>query len=594
MLIHIKSWILHIKRLIYILTRRQKVLGLVLVGLAIFCAILNTLCVYIFTPVVSAMTDAENYMSSNIAEMIAKITGITDFHKSFLCVCILVAILYFLKEIVLTFQLWYSNRYAFKICRELSELVLDSYMNREYDFFLNYGTTKILRDVQSDTRAVNNMLTCITNLITESLTVVMIVIYMIMSDWHMAILISALGMLCVAIMYKGFKKAVITSGNESRIKSAQNQKVLLESIEGVKEIQVMKKQGYFLANFHKSFLETQKPQMVQAIAVSAPTNVVEGIFVIGIMFYIGIRANIDSNFFESLPVIAAFLVGAVRLLPSMGRISNNMNNITFFLPALESVYNNVSLIRKQDVNKVKTTEDKKINVATEFDNNLVLKNIHWMYEDSEKEVLSGLDLEIKKGQSIGIVGQSGAGKSTLADIILGLHIPKIGQILLDGKNIYDDLLGYSKVIGYVPQSVYLTDSTIRENVAFGVEPQNIDDNRVMEVLKQAQLYNFVMSTDNGLDTIIGERGVKFSGGQRQRLAVARALYREPRILILDEATSALDNETEFALMSEIESLYGKMTLIIIAHRLTTVKNCDVIYEIRNGIAVERDKKELFE
>ena len=224
-----------------------------------------------------------------------------------------------------------------------------------------------------------------------------------------------------------------------------------------------------------------------------------------------------------------------------------------------------------------------------------IRDVVWQYEGTEKKVLKGVNLIIKKGQSVAFIGQSGAGKTTLADIILGLLYPQQGKVLLDGEHdIHQIPTQWSKLIAFVPQTVYLMDDTIRNNVAFGVDEKEIIDEQIWSVLEQAQLKDFVEELPDGLDTLIGERGVRFSGGQRQRIAIARALYTNPDILILDEATSALDNETETAVMEAIERLQGHKTLIIIAHRLTTVKKCDMIYEIKNGVANAVDKRKLFE
>ena len=224
-----------------------------------------------------------------------------------------------------------------------------------------------------------------------------------------------------------------------------------------------------------------------------------------------------------------------------------------------------------------------------------IRDVVWQYEGTEKKVLKGVNLIIKKGQSVAFIGQSGAGKTTLADIILGLLYPQQGKVLLDGEHdIHQIPTQWSKLIAFVPQTVYLMDDTIRNNVAFGVDEKEIVDEQIWSVLEQAQLKDFVEELPDGLDTLIGERGVRFSGGQRQRIAIARALYTNPDILILDEATSALDNETETAVMEAIERLQGHKTLIIIAHRLTTVKKCDMIYEIKNGVANAVDKRKLFE
>ena len=230
--------------------------------------------------------------------------------------------------------------------------------------------------------------------------------------------------------------------------------------------------------------------------------------------------------------------------------------------------------------------------AAAFHSEICLENVSWKYPNADGRVIDGLNMVILKGHAVGFVGASGAGKTTLADMILGLLPTETGAIKMDGVDIKSIPLTWSRTIGYVPQSVYLTDDTIRNNVAFGIEKEQIDDVLVWEALQQAQLKTFVESLPEGINTVVGERGIKFSGGQRQRVAIARALYYDPAILVLDEATSALDNETESAVMEAIESLQGHKTLIIVAHRLTTIKSCDEVYEIVDGKAVKKDMAEI--
>ena len=229
----------------------------------------------------------------------------------------------------------------------------------------------------------------------------------------------------------------------------------------------------------------------------------------------------------------------------------------------------------------------------EFQNTLTVEHVVWQYDNQKKPVLTDACLKIKKGDSIGLIGESGAGKTTLGDIILGLLKPNQGNVLIDGLDVYAMPKSWARIVGYVPQAVFLADDTVRNNIKFGLDADISNDKLVWEALERAQLKHFVESLPDGLETIVGERGIKFSGGQRQRIAIARALYAKPEILVLDEATAALDNETEKAVMESIDALQGQITLIIVAHRLTTIRNCDKIYEIKDGKVIERSKKEIF-
>nr|MCR5127931.1 ABC transporter ATP-binding protein/permease [Lachnospiraceae bacterium] len=295
-----------------------------------------------------------------------------------------------------------------------------------------------------------------------------------------------------------------------------------------------------------------------------------------------------AGFVTTLGTVA---VAAFRLFPAVGRLTTNLNAIMYNRPRLDSMYEMLKEIEEDDTYQLKTADPEDAEPLA-FEERLQIKDVRWKYPAGQDDVLRGLNMEIRKGESVALIGPSGAGKTTLADVVLGLLKPQEGQILLDGVDVYQNLAGWAKIIGYVPQAVYLTDDTIRGNVAFGIYEKDIDDEKIWQALEEAQLADFVRGLEKGLDTMVGERGVRLSGGQRQRIAIARALYENPQILVLDEATSALDTETETAVMEAIDSLHGSKTMIIVAHRLTTIRNCDAIFEVNGGVATKRDKEEV--
>ena len=273
------------------------------------------------------------------------------------------------------------------------------------------------------------------------------------------------------------------------------------------------------------------------------------------------------------------------------KITSRLNTIVYQIPALDSVYNNLKtadeyLCRIEKTQQIECKENGRY-----LKNEIVLSNVLWKYDNQKEFVLRDVNIQIKRGQSVGLIGASGAGKTTVSDIILGLLKPQSGSVTVDGVDIYSIKRQWAEVIGYVPQSVFLLDDTVRNNILFGL-PLEDDDDKIWEALQQAQLKDFILSLPDGLDTVVGERGVKFSGGQRQRIAIARALYSNPEILVLDEATASLDNETESALMESIDELQGKITMIIVAHRLSTISKCDIVYEIKDGVAIKRNKEEI--
>ena len=572
----------NIYKLVWIMSKRQKLLGGILILLILICAGIQILSVYIIAPLVSAMTNENAFMETMIVKLLSYVFQINDSKTLFILLCFCISFLYIIKELMTLFQAWYSIKYSQNIQRELSKEVFGSYMTRDYDFFLGYGTAKVVRDVNEDPNQVFQMIMGFVNVFTESITSLLLLSYVVISDFEMAICMAFLALISLGVLTFGLKRKLLIKGEEARIGVAEKQKILIESIEGIKEVQVMKRQNSFVSSYYDAYSTAQKPVVFQNIAMTAPTSIIEGVFVVGIVMYMGYKAYSDAFFMDKLPLLASFLVAAIRMLPSIGRITNNANNIQFCVPSLESVYANIKLIRNNKKLINSNIKDSGNNIV--FDERLELNSVSYHYQDSEENILKNLNLRISKGESVGIIGHSGAGKTTLADLILGLHVPQEGSIELDGKDIRDIPYEYSRVIGYVPQNVYLLDRTIRENIAFGVDPADIDDKDVEDALRKSKLYDFVMKTENGLNTVVGERGVKLSGGQRQRLAIARALYRKPQILVLDEATSALDNETESALMEQVESMHGQITLIIIAHRLSTIEKCDSVYEIAGGMA----------
>ena len=305
---------------------------------------------------------------------------------------------------------------------------------------------------------------------------------------------------------------------------------------------------------------------------------------------IGMRVVTGGVSSSMLSILAMFVVAAFRILPSIGKLTSEYSGMNYYYAGLYAVYDN---FQKE---AIKVLDEKKANIVQckceeelDFKNCICVEDVVFAYPESD-DIIKHLSITINKGEAVAFIGPSGSGKTTLSDIILGLLRPNSGRVLVDGKDLHCSLHSWSRMIGYVSQTLYLADDTIRFNVAFGVEEEDIDDERVWSCLKKAQIDDYVRAMEDGIYTTVGDRGVKISGGQRQRIAIARALYHNPQILVLDEATSALDNDTEKAVMESIEALQGEITLIIIAHRLSTVRTCDKIYEIKNGIAVEKDKQ----
>ena len=582
-------------KLLFILDRQQKKYGMLLLICSLIGAAFEVLGVGIIVPLVSAFMNADQLLENQWIKIPAKWLRIKNSNQLVLFITLVVIFVFLIKNIYFVLLSWIRVKYSCKVSRELSSRMIKIYMKRGYEFFLSTNTSDLSRNINGDVSGVNTMLTQILRALIDILTIVLIVVYIMMTDWTMAIAVAVLSLICLLLIYGVFRKKMRKAGEMFSKYSALVNKYLLEALHGIKEILVKNKQEYFVENFDKANIQRQKATIRQTVGAESPAYIIEGICVSGLLGTICMRLMFGSEDALALvPALASFAVGAFRILPSLGRISSALNTALYYIPSLNRVYDNLNEIIRYDANRIvlekEGTED--IIPILKFNKEIKLENIDWKYQNKENEVISGLNLTIKKGQSVALVGASGAGKTTLADIILGLLHPQGGKILVDGRDIADVNGNVSHIMGYVPQSVYLTDDTVRNNVAFGIAPMDIDDNRVWKALEEAQLKEFVENLKNGLDTMVGDRGIRFSGGQRQRIAIARALYESPDILVFDEATASLDNETEAAVMESIKKLQGHKTLIIIAHRLSTIKDCEMIYALENGKAVKKIYEEI--
>lgn len=584
-----------LQKILYILNREQKIYGVVVFVCSLIGAILEVLGVGIIMPLVQAFMDTNKLMKNSIICRIVQIFGINQDDSSGIIILLTcgVIIIFVLKNIYFILLSWIRIKFSCKISRELSTKMMSNYMKRGYEFFLNHNTAELSRNISGDVSGVDTIIYQLLRVLVDSLTIFMIVIYIMITDWMISVAVVVMALICLAIIYGYFRVQMREAGKHFNEYNKISGQYLLQALHGIKEILVMNRQEYFIKNYENANREKQRGAIKQTVGAESPAYIIEGICVGGLLAVVCVRLVIsEQSALDLVPALSAFAVGAFRILPSLGRISSALNTAIYYMPSLEHVYENMREIENnsEDANKAVIEPKNEINV--EFEKEICIKNITWHYQNAERDVISNLELVIPKGTSIAFIGQSGAGKTTLADIVLGLLQPQKGSVYIDGQDIFKLGDQLRQLMGYVPQTVYMTDDTIRNNVAFGLERENINDTKVWKALEQAQLKEFVEKLPEGLNTYVGDRGIRFSGGQRQRIAIARALYENPEIIIFDEATAALDGETEAAVMDSINSLQEYKTVIIIAHRLTTIKKCDKIYEIKDGKAFVRNYEEL--
>lgn len=577
----------------YILTTTQKKYAMLVFAMGVVAALLELLGVAIIVPIMNMLMDIETLKEKSYIQVLSKIMNLSTDIQIVWLICILTILVYLIKNLFFSVYSWVSMKFSTKVRRELAVRIMQTYMNQGYLFFVQNNTARLLQGMSGDVTSVFNILNSIFSIAIKLLTIVCIGGYILIQSREMALVLLILIVICFIIIQIIFRKPMRQNGKKSRELACECSQTAMEAIQGNKEILVMNKQDYAVRHYEDLMADANRVEVNLYMGAAFPAYIIEMVCIAGVLLAVAVEMGTDTDQFLLISRLTAMAVGAFRILPALGTISSGVNSITSLTPQLQSAYSTLQGVKLLETKMIQKRENEEKYRETEFRKILRVQNICFGYPDAEESVLKNVSLDIEKGQSIAFIGPSGAGKTTLADIILGLLKPNSGKIFMDDINI-EELGGkWNEIIGYVPQSLYIIDDTIRKNIAFGEKNEDIDDDKIWQALEIAQLDDFVKKLPNGLNTYVGEWGVRFSGGQRQRLAIARALYRDPDILVLDEATAALDNETESEVMKAIERLQGYKTLIIVAHRLTTVKKCDTIYEVKNKSICQKEKAEIF-
>lgn len=580
-------------KLSFILTKEQKFYGVIVFLMSMISAILEMGGVSILIPLLNAFLSPDTLLEQFYIAPFVEIFHLQDTKQVIVFICIIMVFLYIIKNVYAAFNVWVSAKFSCKIMRELSLRILSAYMKQGYSFFLVNNSARLLRGVSSDVSSVYTIVSGLFGLVNKCLTMLCLAVLSIVVTPELAFFLLVLIIFCFAITQLIFRKPMQKYGKLAREYSYKCNQASLEAIQGCKEVLVTHRQNYFVNQYEKCMIESNKASVKMSMGASSPAYIIEAICITGLMSAVAIQMLTLDNGFKLLGQLAVLAAAAFRMLPTLGGILSSLNSLVYNAPALSAAYNTLYMVKELENNDISGESVKEEISNKNFEKELVLSHVTFLYESRDLKVIDDLNMTIKKGMSVAFIGSSGAGKTTLADLILALLKPQNGKILMDGINI-EDLKGrWNQIIGYVPQSIYMTDSTIRRNIAFGIADNEIEDEKIWQALEMAQMKDFVSNLPEKLDSFVGEWGVQFSGGQRQRIAIARALYTNPDILVLDEATAALDTETETAVMEAIDALQGIKTLIIVAHRLTTIRNCDIIYEIKDGKAVERKKEEIF-
>jgi ABC-type multidrug transport system fused ATPase/permease subunit len=563
-----------LKKINFLITKRQRK-GLVILTLLLFVGmILEVFGLGILIPALSIILEPE------MAEKTPLILSIRNYFSEFSDQSFIflflgaIVVVYLIKSLFIVFLTHKQNRFLTNITAYISNNLFSSYLSQPYNFHLNRNASELIKNIQVE---INYLYTFLLSLIT-----ILIEGGFVFSVLATLIYIEPFGAICIGIFYgllsllflQFTKRKLKAWGNLRQELDAQLSKIALEGLGGIKDLLILGKTTFFIGQYSKkNYLKARLNANLGTVS-QIPRFYLELISIVGLVSFIILLLLQGKDTTSLITVLGVFVAATFRMIPSLNRIIAASQSMKYYLPSVDVIYQEIN-----SYNQVKTPEDSLENFK--FQNKIEFKEVNFSFKNGIS-VLKDVNVKISKGQTIGIIGESGSGKSTFVDLLIGLHKPTSGEIFIDMNKDFQLKQSWKNKIGYVSQSIYLTDDTIKNNIALGVSEDKINTVRINQLIKDVQLEEFIKTLELGFDTKVGERGVQLSGGQRQRIGIARALYYQPEILVLDEATSALDSETENEVMESINNLKRDKTIIMIAHRMTTLSNCSVVYEVKNN------------
>lgn len=589
-----------INKLLYLFSKKERKKFAILFAMMIIAALLETIGIGMIVPFVGVVTNPSLIQEEPVLVSINKVFNFRS-SLSFIIFSVLFLLLIFLlKNIYLLFFQYLQTKFILTQQVKLSKVLFEEYLRKPYTFHLQKNSAVLLQNVNTEVSKVfQGIIMSGFQLLTEILVIICILALLLVTAPIATLTASAFLCGSVFLFYRFFRKKISVLGDEQQKVSAQVIKWVNQGLGASKDVKVSGKESYFVNAYSKQIQIKANNSLYMKMLEQVPRLFIETLLVTIVLITMLIIVLQETNTSDLVSTMALFAMAAFRLMPSINRVIAMITGIRYNQPALTVIFEDLFLNEEVSpkLNMEKTiTETPKSNLVNvengtkTYKNNISLKEISFRYPGQREYSVKDVSLTIPIGQSVAFIGESGAGKTTLVDIILGLFRPEKGRVLVDGKDLFEQASIWQKKIGYIPQNIFLSDDTIRANVAFGIANSEINDGEVWRALEQAQLKDFVKSLPDKLDTTVGERGIRISGGQRQRIGIARALYHNPEILFMDEATSALDNETEREIMRSIDSLKGEKTLIIIAHRLSTIENCDIVFKLNRGKLTSINKK----
>lgn len=550
-----------------------------LLGLMVITMLLEAFSIGLIVPLVGFLT--QHNLTNSLPILPVSFQRISQYSQVQLIVVSL-AVLVFIYSLKAFFLLLLSDKqniFAFQVQSSMSSRLFQGYLKQPWIFHLQRNSSQLIQNIMNETSLfVGSALQPMLTLCAEGLVILGTLILLLLAKPIQCMIVFGFLSIAVLIYHRLVQTKTIHCGKERFLQDELRMLHLQQGLRCVKEIKILGKEQYFSDVYQQHNLKSVAANAQYKRFTDIPRLTLELVGVTGLALLVLLLLIEHEPVQSIVPILVLFAAVALRLIPSANRILSAINNLRYAKEIIHRLHAEFILIN----NRANESNNEKL---TFFDK-ISLKNIYYRYPNSDTDVLKNINITIPFGASIGIIGASGAGKSTLIDLVLGLCNVTQGSILVDDVDICTNLRSWQNQIGYIPQTIHLLDDTIRHNVAFGVSEESIDEEALIRAIKEAQLQEFVLSLPMGVDTMVGEDGVRLSGGQRQRIGIARALYHDPKVLVLDEATSALDVTTEQEAMNAINQFHRKKTLIIITHRLSSLKDCDVIYKLEHGKMIE--------
>lgn len=585
-----------LNKLNYIFSKRDKVRLVLLMLMMIIGSVLELMGVTIFMPFINIIMEPQQIQENEMLDFFYRWGGFRTVEGFLASIAGVIIFIYITKNIFLAFMQNCIIKFCYNTQKRISTRLLRTYMAEPYTFHLNKNVAELQRSMQEDVTQFSQFLIHTLEVVAEFAVCGVIGIYLYIISQSITAIVLGLLVLCVGGFTYVTRKYSKKIGRDNQYYRAKLFQWVNQSLGGIKEIKVLEREEFFTSSYEEFYAKFTKGLKNNRLISAMPKYVVETVCMTGLLMAVIIKMFFgQKDIIEFIPQLAVFAVAAFRLLPSVGRINDHVNNILYATPSVELIYEDLKGIEEGDPGRPQDARVKNAegDAAWRMEKGIEVKHVTYHYPNMEKPVLEDVNCVIPKGDTVAFIGASGAGKTTFIDVILGLLPPQRGKVYADDLNIYKNIGTWHRQIGYIPQVIYLSDDTIRNNIAFGIREEEIDEAALALAAEKAQIAEFIDSLPEGMDTYVGDRGIRLSGGQRQRIGIARALYHDPEVLVLDEATSALDMETETAVMEAVERLRGEKTMLIIAHRLSTIRNADLIYEVNEGKVSKKSKEEVF-